>query len=186
MEDPVNKDCAILIAALAVIFMLGYLARSEWSPAVEKSAQTKVHVQARKHIVEKGAKPSRAARKHPTLRHKYQAKPATQPRVSHAVYSTYPPRHSYTQDLAECKMLAQQAAGYVPEEAVKGGLLGGAIGAAAGAAIGAVLGHAGKGAAIGAAAGGIGGGAYRGLSSDQKYKQVYSACMRNRGWNVLN
>ena len=96
------------------------------------------------------------------------------------------PQRSYTQDLTECKMLAQQVSGYTPEETIKGGLIGGAIGAAAGAAIGAATGNAGKGAAIGAAAGGIGGGAYKGIEAEKKYKDAYIRCMRNRGWNVVN
>lgn len=83
-------------------------------------------------------------------------------------------------------MMAKRVSGYTPEETVKGGLIGGAIGAAAGAAIGAVTGNAGKGAAIGAAAGGIGGGAYKGIDAERKYKQAYTNCMRNRGWNVVN
>ncbi len=92
----------------------------------------------------------------------------------------------YQRDLLQCRMLAQQVAGYTPEQTVKGGFVGGAIGAAAGAAIGAVLGHAGKGAAIGAAAGGIGGGTYSAISAEKRYKRAYVRCMRNRGYNVLN
>ena len=105
----------------------------------------------------------------------------------HAVYYPAQPRYSsYTRDLAECRMYAQQVAGYTPEQTVKGGLIGGAVGAAAGAAIGAVLGHAGKGAAIGAAAGGIGAGTYSAISAERKYKKAYARCMRQRGYRVLN
>ena len=184
-----NKDCAIFVMALAIIVMLGYLARSEWIPPVENSPPETVHSAPRHSTAKRVTHHTPRVKKHQTSRQAYQvhqARPATRPDIRPAVYDTYQPRRSYTRDLTECKMLAQRAAGYVPEETIKGGLLGGAIGAAAGAAIGAVLGHPGKGAAIGAAAGGIGGGAYRGLSSDQKYRRAYSACMRNRGWNVLN
>ena len=113
-------------------------------------------------------------------------RPAPAPVAQPAPAPAPAPRRSYTQDLAECKMLAQRVSGYTPEETIKGGLIGGAIGAAAGAAIGAATGHAGKGAAIGAAAGGIGGGAYKGIDAERKYKQAYINCMRNRGWNVVN
>jgi len=109
------------------------------------------------------------------------------PAPKHAVYYPAHPRYSkYTRDLAECKMYAQQVAGYTPEQTVKGGLIGGAVGAAAGAAIGAVLGHAGKGAAIGAAAGGIGAGTYSAINAERKYKKAYARCMRQRGYRVLN
>ena len=97
------------------------------------------------------------------------------------------PRAAYiNQDLAECKMLAQRAAGYTPGEVVKGGLIGGAIGAASGAAIGAAVGSPGRGAAIGAAAGGIGGGTYKGMDAETAYKNAYIRCMRQRGHKVLN
>ncbi|RUM89209.1 MAG: hypothetical protein DSZ23_03570 [Thermodesulfatator sp.] len=97
------------------------------------------------------------------------------------------PRAAYiNQDLVECEMLAKRVSGYTPEETAKGALVGGAIGAAAGAAIGAATGSPGQGAAIGAAAGGIGGGTYKGLDAEQKYKDAYIRCMRQRGHNVLN
>ncbi len=126
----------------------------------------------------------RLVRKNTSRSHK-KANSAPAPR--HAVYYPAHPRYSnYTRDLAECRMYAQQVAGYTPEQTVKGGLIGGAVGAAAGAAIGAVLGHAGKGAAIGAAAGGIGAGTYSAINAERKYKKAYARCMRQRGYRVLN
>ncbi len=183
-----DQDVTIIILLLLLAFLLGCAAQSGWAPTIDTSKSEPATVQTASHphkqlktaTRHKAAAP--APRRVHTVRRTYHEK---RPAIVQAVH-TYQPRRTYTQDLTECKMLAQQTAGYTPEETVKGGLLGGAIGAAAGAAIGAVLGHAGKGAAIGAAAGGIGGGAYRGLSADQKYKQAYSACMRNRGYNVLN
>ena len=126
----------------------------------------------------------RLVRKSPARTHTRVAS-AKQPRQ--VVHYTAQPRYSnYTRDLAECRMYAQQVAGYTPEQTVKGGLIGGAVGAAAGAAIGAVLGHAGKGAAIGAAAGGIGAGTYSAINAERKYKKAYARCMRQRGYRVLN
>lgn len=90
-----------------------------------------------------------------------------------------------SQDEQECRQIAEQSAGTVREAAV-GGIVGGLLGAAGGAAIGAAAGSAGKGAAIGAAAGGLGGGTYQGLSAEEKYKQVFRTCMRNRRHNVLD
>lgn len=89
------------------------------------------------------------------------------------------------QDEQECRQIAQQSAGTAKEAAV-GGIVGGLLGAAGGAAIGAAAGSPGKGAAIGAAAGGLGGGTYQGLSAEEKYKQVFRTCMRNRRHNVLD
>jgi len=95
------------------------------------------------------------------------------------------PANSVSQDTAECQQLAKNAAN-TGTEAVEGGLVGGLVGAAGGAALGAVVGNPGAGAALGAATGGIGGGAYSGLTADQKYKQAFNNCMRNRGHNVIN
>ncbi len=126
----------------------------------------------------------RLVRKSPARIHK---RATSVPGPRYAVYYPAQPRYSsYTRDLAECRMYAQQVAGYTPEQTVKGGLIGGAVGAAAGAAIGAVLGHAGKGAAIGAAAGGIGAGTYSAINAERKYKKAYARCMRQRGYRVLN
>jgi len=183
-----DKDVTIIILLLILAFLLGCAAQSGWAPTIDtsKSEPATVQTASQHHNTVKTIarhKPAvRVARPVQTVRRAYHE---PRPEIVRAVH-TYQPRHSYTQDLTECKMLAQQTAGYALEETIKGGLLGGAIGAAAGAAIGAVLGRAGKGAAVGAAAGGIGGGTYRGFSADQKYKQAYAACMRNRGYNVLN
>jgi uncharacterized protein YcfJ len=90
-----------------------------------------------------------------------------------------------TRDEAECRNLANQAAGSTGGSAARGAVGGGLIGAAGGAAIGAATGRAGRGAAIGAAAGGIGGGAVRGSQSNAEFERVFRQCMRNRGHNVL-
>jgi outer membrane lipoprotein SlyB len=90
-----------------------------------------------------------------------------------------------SRDEAQCKDLAYRASGGAAEETVKGAAVGGLIGAAAGAAIGAAAGNPGKGAAIGAAAGGIGGGAKLGIEADQRYKDAYVSCMRERGHKVV-
>ncbi len=95
------------------------------------------------------------------------------------------PRNSANQDAAECQQMAKNASN-TAMETLQGGAVGGLVGAAGGAALGAIMGSPGQGAAIGAAAGGIGAGAYQGLSADQKYKQIYNNCMRNRGHNVIN
>jgi uncharacterized protein YcfJ len=91
-----------------------------------------------------------------------------------------------SQDLWECRQLAQKASGGTATEVAKGGLLGGLVGAAAGAAIGAAAGNPGMGAAVGAAAGGIGYGTVKGAQSDASYKRTYENCMRNRGHQVIN
>ena len=90
------------------------------------------------------------------------------------------------QDEAECRQLAQQAAGGTAKEAVVGGAVGGLLGAATGAALGAAVGKPGTGAAVGAAAGGMGGGAYKGLSAEERFKHAFQTCMRNRGHNVID
>jgi outer membrane lipoprotein SlyB len=97
-----------------------------------------------------------------------------------------PNAQNLSRDEAECRELAKQASGETGGETAKGVVGGGLLGAAAGAAIGAATGNPGKGAAIGAAAGGLGGGAYKGLSSEEKFKQAFQNCMRNRGHNVIN
>ena len=88
-------------------------------------------------------------------------------------------------DHVQCRVLAKRAAGNPLEEVGKGALVGGAAGAAAGAAIGAAAGSPGPGAAIGAAAGGFGGMIKQGFGSDNRYKQAFINCMRNRGHNVI-
>ncbi len=93
---------------------------------------------------------------------------------------------SISQDLAECKELANQASKDKGKKVTEETLKGGAVGGATGAAIGAALGDAGEGAAIGAVAGGIGGAIKQGLSEDENFKEAYRTCMRNRGHNVIN
>jgi len=90
------------------------------------------------------------------------------------------------QDMAECKQLALQASGGTAKEAAIGAGVGGLIGAAGGAALGAVVGDPGTGAALGAAAGGLGGATKQGLESEDKYKNAYNSCLRQRGHKVLN
>jgi len=89
-------------------------------------------------------------------------------------------------DEAQCRQIAMQASGGSLQQTGKGAILGGLLGAAAGAAIGAAAGDAGMGAAIGAAAGGFGGGAYEGAQSNEKFQQVFTNCLRERGHTVLN
>ena len=90
------------------------------------------------------------------------------------------------QDMAECKQLALQASGGTAKEAAIGAGVGGLIGAAGGAALGAVVGDPGTGAALGAAAGGIGGASKQGIEAEDKYKNAYNSCLRQRGHKVLN
>jgi hypothetical protein len=94
-------------------------------------------------------------------------------------------RRDLARDEMECRDLAHRASGGTAEETVKGAAVGGLIGAAAGAAIGAAAGNPGKGAAIGAAAGGIGGGAKLGIEAEQRYKDAFANCMRQRGHRVV-
>jgi outer membrane lipoprotein SlyB len=90
-------------------------------------------------------------------------------------------------DLAECRQLANQAAGgSAIGQGARGAVGGGLVGAAGGAAIGAALGNAGRGAAVGAAAGGIGRGVQRASQTDQAFQRAFSNCMRQRGHRVLN
>ena len=97
------------------------------------------------------------------------------------------PRAQYLyQDERDCEALAKRAAGSTSGETATGAGLGALGGAAAGAIIGAIAGNAGAGAAIGAASGALGGGAYRGLSSNDRYKSAYINCMRDRGHKVVN
>jgi outer membrane lipoprotein SlyB len=96
-----------------------------------------------------------------------------------------PNAYRMNQDMAECKQIASQASGGAVKETAIGAGTGAALGAAAGALIGAFTGSAGTGAAIGAATGGLGGGAYKGLSTDERYKNAYNNCMSNRGHQVV-
>ncbi|WP_020484404.1 MULTISPECIES: glycine zipper family protein [unclassified Methylomonas] len=101
---------------------------------------------------------------------------------------TYNNQNSYrlNQDMHECQQLASQASGGTAKETAIGAGVGGLIGAAGGAALGAVLGSPGKGAAIGAAAGGIGGASKQGIQSEDRYKNAYNNCLRQRGHRVVN
>jgi outer membrane lipoprotein SlyB len=101
---------------------------------------------------------------------------------------TYNDRNAYrlNQDMSECAQLADQSTGGVAKEAAIGAGVGGLVGAAGGAAIGAISGDPGKGAAIGAAAGGIGAGAHQGYQANERYKNAYKSCLRQRGHNVIN
>lgn len=92
------------------------------------------------------------------------------------------------QDLQECQVLAEQAAGNTAVETAIGTGVGGAVGAATGAIVGAVTGgenDVAKGAMIGGAAGGVGGAAKQGFESNSKYQQAYRNCMTGRGYSVV-
>ena len=97
-----------------------------------------------------------------------------------------PNAYRLNQDAAECRQLAEQAAGggTVKETAIGAGV-GGLVGAAGGAVVGAFTGNPGAGAAIGAAAGGLGGAAKQGYESEETFKRAYKNCMASRGHNVL-
>lgn len=97
-----------------------------------------------------------------------------------------PNAYRINQDMSECAQLADQATGGVAKETAIGAGVGGLVGAAGGAAVGAIVGDPGKGAAIGAAAGGIGTGAHQGYQANERYKNAYRSCMRQRGHNVIN
>jgi outer membrane lipoprotein SlyB len=90
-----------------------------------------------------------------------------------------------SQDEAQCRQLAMQAAGNSVKKTAMGTGIGGLLGAAAGAAIGAAAGDPGMGAAVGAAAGGFGGGAYEGFSTNDAFKTDFENCLRERGHRVI-
>lgn len=89
-------------------------------------------------------------------------------------------------DEAECRQIANQAAGGKAEEGAKRGALSGLFSAAMGAAVGAIWGSAGRGAATGAVVGAMSGGVGGAASSDAHFRQIFSNCMRGRGHNVLD
>ncbi len=89
----------------------------------------------------------------------------------------------YNQDLAECRILADQVD--VLEDGATDALIGAGIGAAAGAALGALTGNAGMGAATGAAVGGFGGGGGGALTSSQRKQKVLNNCLTSRGYRIL-
>lgn len=93
-----------------------------------------------------------------------------------------------SKDLAECKDLAFQAAGYVKEGA-EWTILSAAGGAAEGAVIGALVsgaGGAGVAAAAGAPIGAIAGLWYSEYEADINYKRAYSNCLFQRGHYPIN
>lgn len=90
-----------------------------------------------------------------------------------------------SQDEAQCRQLAMQAAGSSLKKTAEGTGIGGLLGAAAGAAIGAAAGDPGMGAAVGAAAGGFGGGAYEGFSTNAAFEKDFENCLRERGHQVI-
>ena len=96
-----------------------------------------------------------------------------------------PNAYRINQDMAECKQLAGEASGGTTKETAIGAGTGALLGAAGGAIVGAFAGNPGMGAAIGAAGGGFGGGAYKGLSSEDKFKSAYNNCMSGRGHKVV-
>jgi hypothetical protein len=96
-----------------------------------------------------------------------------------------PNAYRINQDMAECKQLASEASGGTAKETAIGAGTGALLGAAGGAIVGAFTGNPGMGAAIGAAGGGFGGGAYKGLSTEDKYKGAYNNCMSGRGHKVV-
>lgn len=92
------------------------------------------------------------------------------------------------QDLAECKVLADKAAGWL-QEGAEGTVVSAAGGAAEGAVIGALIsgaGGAGVAAAAGAPIGAIAGLWYSGYESDLTYKRSYSNCLFQRGHFPIN
>jgi outer membrane lipoprotein SlyB len=93
-----------------------------------------------------------------------------------------------SKDLAECKDLAFQAAGYVKEGA-EWAFVSAAGGAAEGAVIGALVsgaGGAGMAAAAGAPIGAIAGLWYAEYEADINYKRAYSNCLFQRGHYPIN
>ncbi len=177
------KFSLLFLVAASMFFLTACASQNGWTPTVDPSTSPGAYG-AQQYPAQVQTPPPPPPRQYAPPPPPAARAPAPPPPPPAAAYP--PPQRNYTQDLTECKMMAQRVSGYTPEETIKGGLIGGAIGAAAGAAIGAATGNAGKGAAIGAAAGGIGGGAYKGIDAERKYKQAYINCMRNRGWNVID
>ena len=91
-----------------------------------------------------------------------------------------------SRDMEECRAIARSASGDTGEQAARGAGIGALAGAAGGAIIGAMVGSPGRGAALGAAAGGIGGGAMSAGRTEERFKQTFTNCMRERGHNVIN
>lgn len=91
-------------------------------------------------------------------------------------------------DVAECRVLANHAAGWA-EEGFEAGLISGAGGAAEGAVIGALIsgaGGAGAGAVAGAPIGAIAGLWYSEYEANLVYKRSFSNCLFQRGQFPIN
>lgn len=92
------------------------------------------------------------------------------------------------QDVAECRVLADKAAGWVTEGA-EGAIVSGAGGAAEGAVIGALVagaGGAGVAAAAGAPIGAIAGLWYSEYDANLNFKRSFSNCLFQRGHYPIN
>lgn len=93
-----------------------------------------------------------------------------------------------SRDLAECKVLALKASGWL-EEGAEGTLAGAAGAAAIGALSGALIPgavSAGTGAVIGAPIGAVAGLWYAEYEADLTYKRAYSNCLFQRGHFPIN
>lgn len=96
--------------------------------------------------------------------------------------------NSAEQDVLECRVLADKAAGWV-SEGVEGALVSGAGGAAEGAVIGALVsgaGGAGVAAAAGAPIGAIAGLWWSEYEANLEFKRAFSNCLWQRGHPVVN
>jgi hypothetical protein len=92
-------------------------------------------------------------------------------------------QQKFQQDMAECRMLADQV--NVTEDGVTDGLIGAGFGAAAGAALGALSGNAGMGAATGSVVGAFGAGGTGAVSAAQRQKTIMNNCLTGRGYKIL-
>lgn len=91
-----------------------------------------------------------------------------------------------SQDIAECRVLADKAAGWAVE-GLEGALVGGAGGAAEGAVIGALLtGGAGPAAAAGAPIGAIAALWWAEYDANLVFKRAFSNCLYQRGQFPIN
>lgn len=95
---------------------------------------------------------------------------------------------SEAQDVAECRVLADKAAGYL-QSGAEGAIVSAAGGAAEGAVIGALIsgaGGAGVAAAAGAPIGAIAGLWYSEYEADLTFKRSFSNCLFQRGHYPIN
>ena len=90
-----------------------------------------------------------------------------------------------SRDMEECRALARSASGSTGGQAAHGAGVGALAGAAGGTVIGALFGRPGRGAAIGAISGAAGGGALQAGRTEERFKQAFSNCLRERGHNVI-